>query len=46
VLTIVRHTAYSWLQRNRVAALVFVDDLDAIEEQQCSAHESNGLELN
>jgi RNA polymerase sigma factor (sigma-70 family) len=45
VLTIVRHTAYSWLQRNRVAALVFVDDLEAIEDQQCSAHESNGLEI-
>jgi RNA polymerase sigma factor (sigma-70 family) len=45
VMTIVRHTAYSWLQRNRVAALVFVDDLEAIEEQQCSAHESNGLEI-
>jgi RNA polymerase sigma-70 factor (ECF subfamily) len=30
VLTIVRHTTYSWLQRNRVAALVFVDDLEAI----------------
>jgi RNA polymerase sigma factor (sigma-70 family) len=44
VLTIARHTAYSWLQRNRAAALVFVDDLEAIEDQQVSAHESNSLE--
>src|SRR6202167_3560172 len=44
VLTIVRHTAYSWLQRNRASALVYVDDLEAIADQQVSAHESNSLE--
>jgi RNA polymerase sigma-70 factor (ECF subfamily) len=44
VLTIVRYAAYSWLQRNRAATLAFVDDLEAIEDQQVSAHESNSLE--
>src|SRR3984893_13761149 len=34
VLTIVRHTAYTWLAKNRSAALVMVDDLAAIEERQ------------
>jgi RNA polymerase sigma factor (sigma-70 family) len=31
VLTIVRHTAYSWLRKNRPAAVVLVDDVEAIE---------------
>src|SRR5215470_12621117 len=31
VLTIVRHTAYTWLRRNRSASLVLVDDLEAVE---------------
>ena len=31
VLTIVRHTAYSWLGKNRPAALVVTDDLEAVE---------------
>ncbi len=31
VLTIVRHTAYDWLHKNRPAALVFVDDLEDVE---------------
>lgn len=30
VLTIVRHAAYRWLRKNRPAALVSVDDLDAL----------------
>jgi RNA polymerase sigma factor (sigma-70 family) len=30
-LTIVRHTAYTWLRRNRSATLVMVDDLEAVE---------------
>ena len=34
VLTIVRHTAYSWLRKNRPAALVTVDDLEAVELAQ------------
>jgi RNA polymerase sigma factor (sigma-70 family) len=31
VLTIVRHAAYSWLRRNRSAALIMVEDLEAVE---------------
>jgi RNA polymerase sigma-70 factor (ECF subfamily) len=31
VLTIVRHTAYTWLRRNRSSSLVMVDDLEAVE---------------
>ena len=34
VLTIVRHTAYSWLRKNRPAALVMVENLEAVEEAQ------------
>ena len=34
VLTIVRHTAYSWLRKNRRPALVAVDDLAAVEQAQ------------
>jgi len=33
-LTIVRNTAYSWLRKNRPAALVIVDDLEAVERAQ------------
>lgn len=34
VLTIVRHTAYTWLRKNRSASLVMVDDLEAVERAQ------------
>jgi RNA polymerase sigma factor (sigma-70 family) len=34
VLTIVRHTAYTWLGKNRPAALVMTDDLEAAERKQ------------
>ncbi len=34
VLTIVRNTAFSWLQKNRRAELVAVDDLDTDERAQ------------
>src|SRR5262245_34948269 len=34
VLTIVRHAAYTWLGKNRSAALVMVDDLEAVEQKQ------------
>ena len=34
LLTIVRHAAYSWLGKNRSAALVMVDDLAAVEHKQ------------
>lgn len=36
VLTIVRHTTYSWLHKNRPAALVQVEDLEAINCAQLS----------
>src|SRR5437764_4452351 len=36
VLTIVRHAAYTWLGKNRSAALLMVDDLEAVERQQAS----------
>ena len=31
VLTIVRHTAYSWMHKNRPAALVPVEDIEAVK---------------
>jgi RNA polymerase sigma factor (sigma-70 family) len=34
VLTIVRHTAFSWLARNRRRTLVAVEDLEAVERAQ------------
>ena len=34
VLTIVRHTAYTWLHKNRPAALVPVEDIEAVEHTQ------------
>jgi RNA polymerase sigma-70 factor (ECF subfamily) len=41
VLTIVRHTAYTWLRRNRSAALVMVDDLEAVEHAQATPGDSD-----
>ena len=37
VLTIVRHTAFTWLGKNRPAALVVTDDLEAVERAQHDA---------
>ena len=34
VLTIVRHTAYTWLGKNRPAALVMTDDLEGVERAE------------
>lgn len=34
VLTIVRHTALTWLGKNRPAVLVAVEDISAVEEEQ------------
>jgi RNA polymerase sigma factor (sigma-70 family) len=34
VLTIVRHTAYTWLGKNRPAMLVVTDDLEAVESAE------------
>src|SRR5260370_10136968 len=36
VLTIVRHTAYTWLGKNRPAALVVTEDLEAVERAEFS----------
>jgi RNA polymerase sigma factor (sigma-70 family) len=36
VLTIVRNTAYTWLRKNRPAALVNVDDLEAVEHARAT----------
>ena len=36
VLTIMRHTSYDWMRRNRPAALVVVDDLEAVAGAQRS----------
>ena len=34
VLTIVRHTAYDWLHKNRSAVLVLVEDVEAVKRTQ------------
>ena len=34
LLTITRHAAYSWLGKNRSAALLVVDDLEAVERKE------------
>jgi RNA polymerase sigma factor (sigma-70 family) len=34
VLTIVRHTTYGWLRKNRPAALVLVEDVESVERAQ------------
>src|SRR5712675_3403016 len=34
LLTIVRHAAYTWLGKNRSAALVMTDDLEAVEQRE------------
>jgi RNA polymerase sigma factor (sigma-70 family) len=44
VLTIVRHTAYSWLGKNRPAALVVTDDLEAVERAAFSRGGGGGSE--
>ena len=36
LLSIVRNTAYSWLRKNRPAAVVTVDDLEAVELAQAN----------
>src|SRR3954453_19480250 len=36
VLTIVRHSAFAWLRKNRPAALMMVEDLEAVESAQAN----------
>jgi len=42
LLSIVRNTAYSWLRKNRPAAVVTVEDLEAVELEQAKPGDSNG----
>ena len=42
VLTIVRNTAYSWIRKNRPAAIVTVEDLEEAELEQANPGDSNG----
>jgi RNA polymerase sigma-70 factor (ECF subfamily) len=44
-LTIVRHTAFSWLAKNRRRTLVAVDDLEAVERAQALPGK-NGAHVN
>ena len=44
VLTIVRHAAYTWLGKNRPAALVVTDDLEAVERAAFSRGGGGGSE--
>jgi RNA polymerase sigma-70 factor (ECF subfamily) len=41
VLTIVRNTAYSWLRKNRPAAMVTVEDLEAVEAAHAKPGDSH-----
>jgi RNA polymerase sigma factor (sigma-70 family) len=40
VLTIVRHTAYRWLRKNRPSALVLGEDLERLEQKQGLPYEA------
>ena len=42
VLSIVRNTAYSWLRKNRPAAVVTVEDLEAVEVAQAHRDDRDG----
>jgi RNA polymerase sigma factor (sigma-70 family) len=42
LLTIVRHAAYTWLGKNRSAALLMVDDLEAVEQRQAGRGATHG----
>jgi RNA polymerase sigma factor (sigma-70 family) len=41
LLTIVRHTAYRWLRKNRPSALVLGEDLESLEQRQALPYEPN-----
>jgi RNA polymerase sigma-70 factor (ECF subfamily) len=41
VLSIVRNTAYSWLRKNRHAAVVMVEDLEAVEAAHTNTSDPN-----
>lgn len=42
VLSIVRNTAYSWLHKNRPAAVVNVEDLESVELEQANPGDRDG----
>jgi len=42
VLTIIRHTAYGWMRKNRPTAILMVEDLEAIEHQQANSNGAAG----
>jgi hypothetical protein len=42
VLTIVRHTTYGWLRKNRPAALVLVEDVESVERAQSGENARDG----
>jgi RNA polymerase sigma-70 factor, ECF subfamily len=42
LLTIVRNTAYSWLRKNRPAAVITVEDLEAVEAAHASTSDPSG----
>jgi RNA polymerase sigma factor (sigma-70 family) len=44
-LTIVRNTAYSWLQKNKSKAVVFTDDLSPAEQQELEHEGLNGARV-
>ena len=44
-MTIVRNTAYAWLGRNRSAALVITDDLEAPERDKTERGDQSGPEI-
>ena len=44
LLTIVRHTAYRWLRKNRPSALVLGEDLESLEQKHALPFEPNRVE--
>jgi RNA polymerase sigma factor (sigma-70 family) len=42
VLSIVRNTTYSWLRKNRPAAVITVEDLEAVELQHATPGDADG----
>ena len=44
MLTILRHAAYRWLRKNRPAALIAVDDVDALAGRQGNGAAGPGVE--
>jgi RNA polymerase sigma factor (sigma-70 family) len=45
LLTIVRHTAYSWLHKNRPGAMVSVDDIDNVVDTQLGGRDAESPEM-